>query len=245
MEQTFDFDEIRPYEGEEVAAAAERLCKEELFCKAIAYVVPDTEAFLHTLSACRTVDDFQLQLALPFLNALAKNTSAGLTHAGFSGLSSQGCYTYISNHRDITLDSAFLNVVLHVNEFDTCEIAIGDNLLIYPWIVDFVRLNKSFIVNRSVSRRQMLEVSCRLSAYMHYAIRDKKQSIWIAQREGRAKNSDDRTQESLVKMFALSGGGDFLSNIRALNLVPVAISKRRRCSSNAMMSDTRNSLPMI
>ena len=224
MEQTFDFDEIRPYEGEEVAAAAERLCKEELFCKAIAYVVPDTEAFLHTLSACRTVDDFQLQLALPFLNALAKNTSAGLTHAGFSGLSSQGCYTYISNHRDITLDSAFLNVVLHVNEFDTCEIAIGDNLLIYPWIVDFVRLNKSFIVNRSVSRRQMLEVSCRLSAYMHYAIRDKKQSIWIAQREGRAKNSDDRTQESLVKMFALSGGGDFLSNIRALNLVPVAIS---------------------
>ena len=70
----------------------------------------------------------------------------------------------------------------------------------------------------------MLEVSCRLSAYMHYAIRDKKQSIWIAQREGRAKNSDDRTQESLVKMFALSGGGDFLSNIRVLNLVPVAIS---------------------
>ena len=176
------------------------------------------------MSACRTVDDFQLQLALPFLNALAKNTSAGLTHAGFSGLSPQGCYTYISNHRDITLDSAFLNVVLHANEFDTCEIAIGDNLLIYPWIVDFVRLNKSFIVNRSVSRRQMLEVSCRLSAYMHHAIRDKKQSVWIAQREGRAKNSDDRTQESLVKMFALSGGGDFLSNIRALNLVPVAIS---------------------
>ena len=106
----------------------------------------------------------------------------------------------------------------------TCEIAIGDNLLIYPWIVDFVRLNKSFIVNRSVSRRQMLEVSCRLSAYMHHAIHDKKQSIWIAQREGRAKNSDDRTQESLVKMFALSGGGDFLSNIRSLHLAPVAIS---------------------
>lgn len=90
MEQTFDFDEIRPYEGEEVAAAAERLCKEELFCKAIAYVVPDTEAFLHTLSACRTVDDFQLQLALPFLNALAKNTSAGLTHAGFPDFRHKG-----------------------------------------------------------------------------------------------------------------------------------------------------------
>lgn len=224
MEQTFDFSEIRPYEGEEVAAAAARLCGEELFRKAVAYVVPDTETFFRVLASCRTVDDFQLQLALPCLKALVKNTSAGLTVSGFSALSRQKCYTYISNHRDITLDSAFLNVALHEAGLDTCEIAIGDNLLIYPWIVDFVRLNKSFIVNRSVSRRQMLEVSCRLSAYMHHAIHDKKQSIWIAQREGRAKNSDDRTQESLVKMFALGGGGDFLSNIRSLHLAPVAIS---------------------
>ena len=224
MEQTFDFSAIRPYEGEEVTAAAARLCQEELFRKAVAYIVPDTEAFFRILAACRTVDDFQMQLALPCLQKLVQNTSAGITSAGFSDLSSKDCYTYITNHRDITLDSAFLNVVLHLNGFDTCEIAIGDNLLIYPWIVDFVRLNKSFIVNRSVPRRQMLEVSCRLSAYIHHALHDKKQSVWIAQREGRSKNSDDRTQESLVKMFALSGGGDFLSNIRALNLVPVAIS---------------------
>ena len=224
MEQTFDFSAIRPYEGEEVTAAAARLCQEELFRKAVAYIVPDTEAFFRILAACRTVDDFQMQLALPCLQKLVQNTSAGITSAGFSDLSSKDCYTYITNHRDITLDSAFLNVVLHLNGFDTCEIAIGDNLLIYPWIVDFVRLNKSFIVNRSVPRRQMLEVSCRLSAYIHHALHDKKQSVWIAQREGRSKNSDDRTQESLVKMFALSGGGDFLSNIRALNLAPVAIS---------------------
>lgn len=224
MEQTFDFSAIRPYEGEEVTAAAARLCQEELFRKAVAYIVSDTEAFFRILAACRTVDDFQMQLALPCLQKLVQNTSAGITSAGFSDLSPKDCYTYITNHRDITLDSAFLNVVLHLNGFDTCEIAIGDNLLIYPWIVDFVRLNKSFIVNRSVPRRQMLEVSCRLSAYIHHALHDKKQSVWIAQREGRSKNSDDRTQESLVKMFALSGGGDFLSNIRALNLAPVAIS---------------------
>ena len=106
MEQTFDFSEIRPYEGEEVAAAAARLCREELFRKAVAYVVPDTETFFRVLASCRTVDDFQLQLALPCLKALVKNTSAGLTASGFSALSRQMCYTYISNHRDITLDSA-------------------------------------------------------------------------------------------------------------------------------------------
>ena len=224
MEQVFDFDSIRPYEGAEVAEAAARLSEEPLFCKAVSHIVPDMDSFLSVLRNCRTVMDFQVQLALPTLNALVEKASKGLTSDGFANLSRNDCYTYVSNHRDITLDSAFLNLVLYKSGFDTCEIAIGDNLLIYPWIVDFVRLNKSFIVNRSVSRRQMLEVSMRLSAYMHHAVREKRQSVWIAQREGRAKNSDDCTQESIVKMFALAGGGDFMENIRSLNIVPVAIS---------------------
>lgn len=224
MEQVFDFDSIRPYEGEEVAAAAARLCEEPLFYKAVSHIISDMDSFLSVLRNCRTVRDFQVQLAFPVLNMLVEKMSNGLTSDGFANLARNGCYTYVSNHRDITLDSAFLNLVLYKSGFDTCEIAIGDNLLIYPWIVDFVRLNKSFIVNRSVSRRQMLEVSMRLSAYMHHAVREKRQSVWIAQREGRAKNSDDCTQESIVKMFALAGGGDLMENIRSLNIVPVAIS---------------------
>ncbi|MBQ8423958.1 MAG: 1-acyl-sn-glycerol-3-phosphate acyltransferase [Coprobacter sp.] len=224
MKQTFDFEEIRPYEGNEVAEAAQRLCKEELLRKAAAHVVPDVEAAMSVLASCRTVQDFQMQLALPILTGLLQKTSAGISASRFDVLSKSACYTYVSNHRDITLDSAFLNVVLHHSGLDTCEIAIGDNLLIYPWIIDFVRLNKSFIVKRGVSRRQMLEVSARLSAYMHYAVTTKKQSVWIAQREGRAKDSDDRTQESLIKMFALGGEADFITNIRNLNIAPVAIS---------------------
>ncbi len=86
---------------------------------------------------------------------------------------------------------------------DTVEIAIGDNLLIYPWIKKFVRVNKSFIVQRALTMRQMLESSGRMSRYMHHTIKDKNQSIWIAQREGRAKDSNDRTQESVLKMLAM------------------------------------------
>ena len=114
-------------------------------------------------------------------------------------------YTYISNHRDIILDSGFLSILLVDQGMDTVEIAIGDNLLVYPWIKKFVRVNKSFIVLRALTMRQMLEASARMSRYMHYTISEKKQSIWIAQREGRAKDSNDRTQDSVLKMLAIGG----------------------------------------
>ena len=119
---------------------------------------------------------------------------------------------YISNHRDIILDSAFLCGKLIEKGMDTVEIAIGDNLLIYPWIKDLVRTNKSFIVKRGLSARQILESSQKLSAYIYYTLHEKKQSIWIAQREGRAKDSNDRTQESLLKMLSMHSKGNFRNN---------------------------------
>ena len=133
-------------------------------------------------------------------------------------------YTYISNHRDIILDSGFLSVLLVDQGMDTVEIAIGDNLLIYPWIKKFVRVNKSFIVQRALTMRQMLESSARMSRYMHYTIGEKNQSIWIAQREGRAKDSNDRTQDSVLKMLAMGGEGDVVSRLMEMNIAPLAIS---------------------
>ena len=130
----------------------------------------------------------------------------------------------MSNHRDIVLDSAFLSMLLVARGLDTVEIAIGDNLLIYPWIKRLVRLNKSFIVQRALSMRQKLESSARMSRYMHYTIQAKRQSIWIAQREGRAKDSDDRTQESVLKMMAMAGEGTPAQRLAELNIVPLAIS---------------------
>ncbi|HHT30683.1 1-acyl-sn-glycerol-3-phosphate acyltransferase, partial [Petrimonas mucosa] len=132
-------------------------------------------------------------------------------------------HLYISNHRDIVLDAAFLNILLFDRGTDTCEIAIGDNLLIYRWITDLVRLNKSFIVKRGVSVREMLDTSRHLSEYIFDTIANRRQSVWIAQREGRAKDSDDKTQTSLLKMLTLHNSAKPSEALRSLDIVPLAI----------------------
>lgn len=131
----------------------------------------------------------------------------------------------MSNHRDIVLDSAILSKLLIDADFKTtCEIAIGDNLLSLPWVKDLVRVNKSFIVKRSASFREMLTSSKTQSRYMHFAIQEKKENIWIAQREGRAKDSDDRTSESILKMMSMGGEGSIVERLTQLHIVPMTIS---------------------
>jgi hypothetical protein len=135
-------------------------------------------------------------------------------------------YTFVSNHRDIVLDSAFLDVLLiNHGHPTTVEIGIGDNLLIYPWIKRLVRMNKAFTVRRGLTAHEMMQSSQLMSSYIHYAVTQKRENIWIAQREGRAKDSDDRTQESVLKMLAMGGeGADFVEKLRDLNIVPLTIS---------------------
>ena len=139
-------------------------------------------------------------------------------------LNKQSAYTYVSNHRDIILDSGFLSVLLVEQGLDTVEIAIGANLLIYPWIKKLVRVNKSFIVQRALSMRQMLESTARMSRYIHFAVTQKQENVLIAQREGRAKDSNDRTQDSVLKMLAMGGEGDIIDRLKELHIVPVALS---------------------
>ena len=134
-------------------------------------------------------------------------------------------YTFVSNHRDIVLDSALLDKLLVDAGFKTtCEIAIGDNLLSLPWVKDLVRINKSFIVERSLQPREMLLASKRLSEYMHFVIQEKNDNVWIAQREGRAKDSDDRTQPAILKMMAMGGTGTPSERLQQLHIVPLSIS---------------------
>ena len=156
---------------------------------------------------------------------VANKTTFSLTISGRSRLpkDKQPC-TFISNHRDIVLDASFLNVMLYDVGYGMTQVAIGDNLMIRPWIETLVRLNNSFIVKRGVSVRQMLDVSRTLSAYIRHTINETKESIWIAQREGRAKDSNDRTQGSVLKMLNMSGDKDIVSNLMELNIFPVAIS---------------------
>ncbi|MCD7973481.1 MAG: 1-acyl-sn-glycerol-3-phosphate acyltransferase [Candidatus Azobacteroides sp.] len=226
MSYSADFDEIRPLEGNEISQAIDRLLKEDRFRHAVEFSVPgiDFEEFSTIMRSCKSIFDFQDKLIIPFLFGIANRTTSELTIYGMESIRKEKPATYISNHRDIILDAAFFNIQLFRDGFDSTEVAIGDNLLIYPWINDLVRINKSFIVQRGVSKRQMLEVSKRLSSYIHYVIKEKKNSLWIAQREGRAKDSNDRTQDSILKMLSLGGEKSFLENIKELNVTPLSIS---------------------
>ena len=221
-----DFDEIRPYNDEELPQIFEELIADPAFRQVVCAVMPGVpyEALAAQMRACKTKLDFQKTFCYGLLRKLIKEASDGVTLDHTALTDKSGAYTYVSNHRDIILDSGFLSVMLVEQGMDTVEIAIGDNLLIYPWIKKLVRVNKSFIVQRALTMRQKLESSARMSRYMHHTIRDKKQSIWIAQREGRAKDSDDRTQDSVLKMMAMGGEGDIVDRLSELNIVPLAIS---------------------
>ena len=221
-----EFDEIRPYYDEELPAVYEELIADPAFRQVAGAAMPDLpfDRLAALMRSCKTKQDFQVNICYNILKRIIREATQGVTFDNSAQPDRGSAYTYVSNHRDIVLDSGFLSLMLVEQGQDTVEIAIGDNLLIYPWIKKLVRINKSFIVQRALTMRQMLEASARMSRYMHHTIRDKHQSIWIAQREGRAKDSSDRTQESILKMMAMAGEGDIISRLQEMNIVPLAIS---------------------
>ncbi len=221
-----NFDDIRCYSDNEIAPALERLMDEKQFMKVLSTVYPllPKEVIKERLGSYTNAFDFQKGMIYPFLKNLEANLTTGISLHGLENIDKVKPRLYISNHRDIILDSALLCYNLIDNGLNTVEIAIGDNLLVFPWIEDLVRVNKSFIVKRGLSARQVLESSQKLSAYIAQTINTKQQSIWLAQREGRAKDSNDRTQESLLKMLNMGGTGMISENLAALNICPIAIS---------------------
>jgi len=221
------FDDIRPLNNDEVKAAVESLIADPDFERAFRYIDPDVDwkKFTDSMRTYKDKFDFKTQLAYQNVMKVANNTAFSLTISGRSRLpkDKKPCL-FISNHRDIVLDAAFLNAMLFDVGYGMTQVAIGDNLLIRPWIETVVRLNNSFIVKRNITGRQQLEESTHLSDYIRYTITETKESVWIAQRQGRAKDSDDHTQTAILKMLNLSGKEDLLSNIMELNILPVAIS---------------------
>ncbi|MBQ8486601.1 MAG: acyltransferase [Prevotella sp.] len=221
------FDEIRPYEPEEMKQAFEELLNDRQFnavMKGFAPWLPKSvrNSLLRlAFVGVKTPLDFQMRFMKPIVKYVIRKHSDGCTfnHDLLPESKKDERYTFVSNHRDIVLDSAFLDVMLIEAGYPTTvEIGIGDNLLIYPWIKRLVRMNKAFTVRRGLTPHEMLRSSQLMSSYIHYAVTQKRENIWIAQREGRAKDSDDRTQESVLKMLAM--GGD----LRELNIVPLTIS---------------------
>ena len=242
------FDEIRPYEAGEMKQAFEELLNDRQFNLVLKGFVPWMPKAVRrgllrlAFTGVKTPLDFQLRFMKPVVKFIIRKHTDGCQFddaelKGFDSHSLQSKptqtaqdttsprYTFVSNHRDIVLDSAFLDVMLIEAGYPTTvEIGIGDNLLIYPWIKRLVRMNKAFTVRRSLTPRAMLESSQLMSRYIHHAVNTKRENIWIAQREGRAKDSDDRTQDAVLKMLAMGGEGNPADRLRDLNIVPLTIS---------------------
>lgn len=227
MKVPTEFDDIRPYEPEELPEVFERLLDNPQFRQVLAYAVPGMsfEAIREKMLSCKSNLEFQTKFCYDFVQSLVDRLTTGC-EIDASAIDVSGRYTFVSNHRDIVLDSGFLDKLLIDAGFNTtCEIAIGDNLLSLPWVKDLVRVNKSFIVHRELSPRKMLKASKLMSDYMHFVIEEKHDNIWIAQREGRAKDSDDRTQPAILKMMAMGGGkGGVVEKLLRLHIVPLTIS---------------------
>ena len=221
-----DFSDIAPYDDSVFHEKIESLVKDPGFLHAVNYTMPKeaVPALVDDLLKINNKYDFQHQIMYPFLEMLAKTTTTGISLGGVKYYNPALNYVFITNHRDIVLDASFLNLSFLRRGMPTSEVAIGNNLLVFDWIEDLVRLNKSFIVKRNTGLREGLLAAKQLSAYIHYCILEKHESVWIAQREGRAKDSSDKTQESLIKMLALNGEGSFMRRLKEINLMPVSIS---------------------
>lgn len=221
-----EYQDIAPYSDSEFKQRMAQMVDDPGLEHAVRYVMPDVDypKFTDGLRNLSTAHEFQHGVMLPFIEMLAKRTTKGISSSGIDNIDDNETYTFITNHRDIVLDASFLNLCFVRGNKPTSEIAIGNNLLIYDWITHLVKLNQSFIVKRNLKITQALEAARQLSGYIHYCLNEKRRSVWIAQREGRAKDSNDLTQESLVKMISLSGGGSTLENLKTARLLPVSIS---------------------
>jgi glycerol-3-phosphate O-acyltransferase len=236
-----DFDDIRPFRDEEVKDVVANLLEDLDFSRALAKFRhpswykwlpgPMTrlvqQAMKKELSHVANIHDVQIVIE-KYLDKLIETTANGLTQSGLELLDPKQPYLFISNHRDITMDPAMVNYMLYHHGFDTLQIATGDNLLKRPFLSDLMKLNKSFIVKRSVQGRDKLAASKQLSAYIQHCIFTG-QNVWIAQREGRAKDGVDKTESAVIKMLQLaSREGEQKISLGAamnrLNIVPVAIS---------------------
>ena len=224
-----EFDKMRSLEDNEVRGAVLSLLNDPAFVKIVKGIVKGVPIWVHKLYTKRfkTVNSFQMGMICPFLTRILKKATTGFTNDFQALPSGREDFIYLSNHRDIVLDSAYLDYILIVLRGQkSVEIGIGNNLLIHPWIETLVRLNRSFVVNRSATAAELLESSKQLSRYIRFVIEEKKSPVWLAQREGRAKDSDDRTQKSVLKMLAMSGPDDMSisEKLQSLHICPLTIS---------------------
>ncbi len=220
------FDDLRPYYDEEINAAMCRIADNPLFPKVAEFLYPDKnlEDVKNMIRGIKDTDGFQIYVMYHTMSEIIKKTIDNFTFGGLDNLDRNKAYIFVSNHRDILLDSALLQVILFDNKFRTSEITFGSNLMTSEFIVDIGKSNKMFKVIRGGNPRDFYKNSLRLSQYIRYVISERKESVWIAQRNGRTKDGNDQTDQGLVKMFAMSSKNKIPENLAELNIVPVSVS---------------------
>lgn len=234
------FSDIRPYNDQEIQPAIQRVINSEEFINAIlSFRFPTISKclgfllkplvrryFLYKWGNICSIDEMQRVVCI-YIQHMIDSTTSKFTYSGLENLDPTQSYLFVSNHRDIAMDPSFVNWALYSENFKTVRIATGDNLLSKPYVSDLMRMNKSFIVKRSVTGvREMMKSLTLLSEYIFTSLKEDS-SIWIAQREGRAKNGFDKTEPAIIKMFYVNGKKQkipFTDYIKSLNIVPVAVS---------------------
>ena len=221
------FDSIRPYNESEFNAAIKRITNHEYLPIVINSVFLNTNAeeYIKNMEKYKTVKDFQYGFMRDAVENILKKTSTNFTYSGIENVKKDSCNMYVSNHRDIALDAAILCYVFAINNLECFEVAIGSNLLQGDFVIDIAGVNKMFkIIRDGNSAKDFYRDSILASEYMRHVINEKKESVWIAQRNGRTKDGDDKTELGVLKMFSLGNDKPFVENFEEINITPVAIS---------------------
>ena len=222
-----NFDDIRFYKDEEVNIALREYVKHPMVKALLQFTFPELKfkEIEAIVSECYSIADFQSKVIYLTVEKVLEKTSEGLTDSGFEELNSSESYFYISNHRDIILDTSLINYTLHDHDLVMTASAIGDNLVQKPFLMALSKLNRNFLVQRGQSPREMLRSSMKLSEYIKNLLFEESRSVWMAQREGRTKDGNDFTQQGVLKMVGMAKGNmDILDYFARMKIVPVAMS---------------------
>lgn len=221
------FDSIRAFRDNEVNDALRSIAHDPMMQVVLQFTFPEntTEERLQILEGIHATQDFHAEVVKPAVLRILAESSDGLTHSGFDQLLPDTPYLYISNHRDIVLDTALLNFILLDQGLTMTASAIGDNLVKLPFLLTFAKINRNFLVRRHLPPRELLESSKLLSEYIRYLMLEERRSVWIAQREGRAKDGNDVTHPGVLKMICMAAGAEGVVNyLKQLRIVPITVS---------------------
>jgi len=222
----FNFDDIRPFTEEEAKIAIQRIAGQPELKSILEFLFGKGKhkSMIKSALEATSIMDFQRNFMNPLVKKILETTSAGLSTSGFESMSTDDPRLYLANHRDITLDSSMLATVLVDRKLTPCEFTWGDNLMVSPFITDLGKINRMITVFREGKPRETLFNAQKLSAYVRNKITEVKLSVWIAQRKGRTKDGNDKTEVGVLKMLSLAGEGDLVTRLTALNITPISIS---------------------